>query len=84
MSIPLHHTELNRNHTFRYLEPRIHSSMNSNSKPVLPIYSQPHQIDPHANKVQRGRDSRDELKCHRGRLQRDKENSSIIMDRPLQ
>ena len=83
MSIPVHNTELNRDHSLRYIEQRRFGFTNSNSKPVLPIYRQQHQVDPVAKKAERGRDSRDEAKCHRGRLQRDKDNSSLIIERVL-
>tara|TARA_R100001163_G_C5067218_1_gene206190 strand:- start:2469 stop:2720 length:252 start_codon:yes stop_codon:yes gene_type:complete len=80
MSIPVHNTELNRHNTFRYLESRRIPTMNGNSKPVLPIYRQQHQIDPVAKKAERGRDSRDEASCHRKRLQRDKDSSRLIIE----
>ena len=53
-------------------------------KPVVPIYKHQHLFDPAIGEFQRGMDDRNKAQCHRRRLQRDAENVSLILDRPLQ
>lgn len=80
-SIPLHKTELNRNHTLRYVGARKHAPMNGNSKPILPVYRRLHEVDEkvsNAKLVQHNKQPTD-----RRRASRDKDNSKIIIDRPL-
>ena len=79
--IPLHRTELNRNHTLRYVGARLHAPMNGNTKPVIPVYRRLHETDESVEGASRAR--HDGQPDERKLQVRSKDNSNLIQDRPL-
>ena len=73
----------NESHFMRYDMNDIRRVKHHNGSSVVPVYKYQGLFDNGVGELPRGMDSRNAAKCHRARLSRDKEYSSLIMDNPM-